>query len=651
MQGARTSLTDTARALVPCRGRWVRLAVLFVVLAAFAVQVTTLTRQSMWLDEVMALYFTRGSLTETLQRIVQPDDNGPLFYLLLFVWRRVAGVSDFAVRYMSVLFAVLTVPLLFRWVRRLLTDRSAFAAVWLFVCSPFVLWYAQEAKMYALHMMVSVASSLVLLEAFRKGSWWRWGLYVVLVSTVLYSHLFGAFLVASQGLMALLLGWRRPRRLLAYIASMLLLGVAHLPLLSFAWRMVRHYRPRDIWRGFVPLHTIIRDAIGQYFFRVPAPGVSWTVLLLPTGLILAGALLLYLRRRTDGGVLVLHAMVPVLIFYPVSFSVPVYTAKYLAAVVPALFALAAWGAEALARLWRPLGLLVLVLGMLMLNAVARDMTDPAMQRGDWRYVADYVETHEGGDDIVVISAYYVRQAFERYYTGTSDILGFGENPYDPLPFYARQAEEYDHLWLVLNQDQDMAPGHQLREAAALAFPVMTEQYPNVGQIVLVGYQMRFEYPALPAPAQPLEACFDNGLCLVGYWLDATSLPATEQLSHPPSNWIHAVLYWRRVAPGDGVPFRPLVRLVDADFGVWGGNMDRRPDLFDHYPPDDWPLDGVIETHFDLNLNPITPPGLYRLEVSLAIEGDEGRRVALVDGAPGIPADRFLFEQIQIEPAR
>jgi len=630
------------------RRLWAKGFVLAIVFVAYSLWTSTMTLQSMWVDEVMALHYTRGDFAETVRTIIQPVHNGPLFYLLLFWWRQVVGDSDFAIRFLSVIFAVLTMPLLFQWARRLLTERTAATSVWLFAFSPFTLWFAQEAKMYALHMAIAAASSLMLLLAFRKGGWWRWFIYAFLVSTVLYSHYFGGFLVASQAMMAVLLGWRHRKRLGAYLVTMLLIVLAHLPLVRIGWRVLQGYQPRDIWRGFVPLGIIVRDALGQYFYRLPVPDISWPAFLLAAGLILAGALFVILSRRFEVGVVLLHAFAPVLIFYAISFRVPVYTAKYLSAVVPALFVLVAWGVEALSRLWRPAGVLVLVLGMMMGNGIVRDLTDPAMQRGDWRYVADYVDTHEGENDVVVISAYYTSHLFERYYRGQSEVRGFGDDPYDPLPFYQRQAEQYDHLWLVLHQDQAMAPGNQLREVAGAAFPVVTEQFPNGGQIALIGYQLRFVYPTLPERAHPLDVCFQNGLCLVGYWLDATSLSATERLSHPPSNWIHAALYWRRGPQMDASAFRPLIRVVDHALNVWGGNMDRRPDLFDRFPPDRWPLDGVVETCLDLNLNPVTPPGTYHLEVSLAVEGDESRRVEVVDPLPEQPVDRFLFETIEIQ---
>ena len=630
---------------------WIRWAVVTLIFVGYALRTGTLTLQSMWIDEIATLSFTSGSLREVIPNMVRPEHNGPLFYLLLFLWRQVAGSSDFAIRYTSVVYSTITIALLFRLVKEVLTDRTAIASVWLLAFSPFTLWYAQETKMYALHIMVAVASSLMLVEAFRKGGWWRWLVYAVLVSTVLYSHFFGAFLIASQAMMALLLGWRKWRRLLAYIAAMSSLLLAHLPLARIALSVLKNFQTTDVWRGFVPLNDIVRDAVSYYFYRVPVIQVSWPMLVLPIGLVIAGTILMLLLRQREPWVFVLQAFVPVLLFYVVSFRAPVYDAKYISAVLPAVYVLVAWGAEALSHLWRPLGVLLLILGLLMTNSVVRDLTDPAFQRGDWRYVADYVDEHEGDDDVVVVSAYYVTRAVRRYFQGNALVRGFGEDPYDPWPFYQRQAEGYDHLWLVLHHDQAMAPENRLREVAGIAFPVVTEQYPNMGRIALIGYQLRFSYPTLPEKVTPLDACFENGMCLAGYWIDSTSLSATEQLAHPPSGWIHVVLYWSRQAEVNDALFRPLVWMVDDQFNVWGGNMDRRPDLFDRYPLSDWPTDEVVETNFDINLNPVTPPGTYQLVIGLAGEQDPNSRIPLLDPPQGQPAEYIVLAPIQIEPGQ
>lgn len=622
---------------------------LLLLFGAWGLRTATLTLQSMWIDEVMALYFTRGTFTETLHTIVRPEHNGPLYYLLLFWWRHLVGDTDFAVRYLSVLFSVLTLPLIYQLARRLLTDRTAMLAFWLAAFSPFTLWFAQEAKMYALHMWAATASTLALLEAFRKGRWWLWALYAVLASITLYSHLFGGFLVLAQAVMSGILGWKRWRRWLVYGMTMALLALAHTPLLRVAWNVIRYYQPRDIWRYFVPLDDIARDLIGQYFYRLSYIEVTRWLLLLPALFLILGLLSLFRPSRRDAWILPVQALLPVLVFYPISYRAPVYSAKYLSAILPAVLILTAWGMERMARLWRPLGIGAAILGLLMLNGVTRDLTDPAFQRGDWRFIARYIDTHEGSNDVVVISAFYTAHAFQRYYRGHATVLPFEANPYEPESIYQGLAEQYDRMWLILHHDQAMAPKNRLMEAADALFPRMTEQYPNAGQITMIGYLLRPLRDALPEGTHPLDICFQNGICLVGYRVDATTLPAREKISHPPSNWLHVTLYWRRTDAFDGTPFRPLVRLIDGTFNVWGGNMDRNPDLLDRYPPQEWPTDRLVEDHYDLNLNPITPPGEYRLEVSLALYGDENRRALLVRPPAGMPPDRWVFEEIRIRP--
>jgi len=625
---------------------WLVLLLLF---AAWALRTVTLTLQSMWLDEVMALFFTRGTFAETLHTIVRPEHNGPLFYLLLFWWRRLVGDSDFAVRYLSVCFSVLMLPFLYQLAQRLLTERAATLALWLAAFSPFTLWFAQEAKMYALHMWAATASTLALLEAFRKGRWWLWPCYAALASITLYSHFFGGFLVLAQGVMSGILGWKRWRRWFAYGLTMFFLALTHIPLLQFAWNVIRFYQPRDIWRQFVSLKDIVLDLIGQYFYRLSYLEVTPWLLLPPTIFLIGGALALPRLRRGEAWILPIQVSLPVLVFYLISFRVPVYSAKYLSAIVPAILILTAWGIERMTRLWRPLGVGAAVLGLLMMSSLGRDLANPTFQRGDWRFIARYVETHEGPNDIVVISAFYSEHAFRRYYRGRSEIFPFQANPYEPEPIYRELSGRHDRMWLILHHDQIMAPKNRLIEAADTMFPRITEQYPNAGQIALIAYQLRPTILRLPEKAQPLEVCFQNGLCLMGYQVDATALPARERLSHPPSNWLHVILYWKRTDAFDGVPFRPLVRLIDNSFNVWGGNMDRQPDLLYHYPPEHWPTDRLVEAHYDVNLNPMTPPGVYHLEVSLAINGNEHHRVPLIDPPPIMPPDRWIFEEIRILP--
>ncbi len=625
------------------------LSLLMLMMVVYAMRTLTLTQQSMWIDEIMALYFTQGSFSETLHTIVKPEHNGPLFYLLLFTWRRLAGESDFAIRYLSLSFSILTLPIFYQWGKALIGRKAALLATWLMAFSPFTLWFAQEAKMYALHMLVVTASSLALLRAFQRGHLWRWLLFAFLTSMVLYSHLFGMFFVAAQGGVALLLGWRRWHSLRAYIATMLGIALAHLPLLHFALLILQHYQPHDQWRRFVPLGEIIRNMLLTYFFRGPLTLFTHSpmIFLLPLGLIVIAIFTLIRRDTHVSRTLLIYAIGPVLLFYVISYHIPVYDAKYLSATAPSIFLLTVLGIRHLAHFWKPMLIVGLTLAMLMMIAIVRDWSDPRYQRGDWRFVAHYVESHEGEHDRVVISAYYTAYAFWHYYRGHADVCGFDADPYHPTPFFEAKTEGYDHLWLILHHDQAMAPGNKLKESATQLFPVMTEQYPNGGRITLIGYQVRWSHPSLPSSAIPLDLCFEDGICLVGYHLDATRMSAKDKLSHPPSHWLHVTLYWQRGKDAyTEQTVRPLVRLVDQAGNVWGENLVRSPDLFERHPPSTWAADRVVESHFDVNLNPVTPAGFYFVEVSLTKNGDPQMRLNLREGHA---VDRANIARVEILP--
>jgi hypothetical protein len=52
--------------------------------------------------------------------------------------------------------------------------------------------------------------------------------------------------------------------------------------------------------------------------------------------------------------------------------------------------------------------------------------------------------------------------------------------------------------------------------------------------------------------------------------------------------------------------------VDAQGQVWGESMARPNDAFGLWPADRWVAGEIVRSHHDVNLNPVTPRGTYRL---------------------------------------
>ena len=96
---------------------------LSLVLAAFALRVFGLDRQSLWRDEVDAIYFAVRSLDETLSMFVQAAQNGPLYFLGLRPWFALMGTWEFVLRFPSAVAGTLSIPLLWQVGRQLLPER------------------------------------------------------------------------------------------------------------------------------------------------------------------------------------------------------------------------------------------------------------------------------------------------------------------------------------------------------------------------------------------------------------------------------------------------------------------------------------------------------------------------------------------------
>ena len=150
---------------------------------AFALRVIQLDGQSLWRDEVDAIRFATQPLPDLLAMFRKPGENGPLFFLGLRPWLAVAGQSEFALRFPSALAGTLAVPTLYVLVRRLtagfgrtagrgrVSTAIALVAALLMATAPYLVWYGQEAKMYALLSALGASDTVI---GVRRGpAGWR----------------------------------------------------------------------------------------------------------------------------------------------------------------------------------------------------------------------------------------------------------------------------------------------------------------------------------------------------------------------------------------------------------------------------------------------------------------------------------------------
>ncbi len=207
------------------------LSVIGLVLLAFLLRLFRLEAQSIWWDEAITIHLATTDLGELLvdrATHVHP----PLYFLLMKGWANLAGVSAFAVRFISVWFNVLLVPVVYMFGGRRLGRRTGFVSAVLVVFSPLYIVYSQEARVYALLPLFYVAL-LILTERLRgqraPRDWTDWALLSIVETIGLYLHYVFFFAIAYVRLLLIIDLWQRRRRLNCWLVSLVVDVLAYLP--------------------------------------------------------------------------------------------------------------------------------------------------------------------------------------------------------------------------------------------------------------------------------------------------------------------------------------------------------------------------------------------------------------------------------------
>lgn len=372
--------------------------------------------QSLWRDEVDAILFASRRLPDLLHTFVQAGQNGPLYFLVLRPWLHVAGQSEFSLRFLSVVFGVLTVPMVYRLGRRLFASlpSAAVLAALLAATAPYLIWYSQEGKMYALVTFLILVAMDRYLAALKQGGWPRWLAYVLITTAAFYVHLIAALIIPAQMLVFGIVGQRDGRwRWKPWLASMIVLTVPYLPLLI--WQLPLLLQLSQTGYRFVPLNDVLLSLLTSYSLGVIPSMTRWA--LLPfVALLLAIVPMMVVapRWRASLAILLCWLLVPVLGFFLVTLVRPMYTARYLIFVLPAGLLLLAFALVAIGRRSRLIAGLLLVF-LLVADGWALYLQATTLLKADFRAATRYVSRQLGGQDLVLFQIPHGRFSFDYYF--------------------------------------------------------------------------------------------------------------------------------------------------------------------------------------------------------------------------------------------
>ncbi len=159
---------------------------------------------ALWLDETISVNIAQLPLT-SIPQALSHDGSPPLYYVVLHLWMLVFGQSDVAVRALSGVVSVASLPLFWSAGRRFGGRRTAWVAFGLGLTSPFAIDYATTTRMYSFMIFGTLLGIGVLWRVLDEPTRQRRIALGALTAAILYTHYYGIYLVGTVGLWFL---WR-----------------------------------------------------------------------------------------------------------------------------------------------------------------------------------------------------------------------------------------------------------------------------------------------------------------------------------------------------------------------------------------------------------------------------------------------------------
>lgn len=217
--------------------------VLLVAVVLVGIVLRFVTRSDLWLDEALSVHIARLDLADIVDAL-RRDGHPPLYYFVLHGWMSVFGESEIAVRALSGVLAVATLPLAWVLGSRRRGPTAGAAAVLVLAVFPFATRYATEARMYALVMLlVAVGWVLIDLVLDDEAGWPALVGIALVTAALLYTHYWSLWILAATGVAVLLVAWRLPerrRRCLSIAGALVTGGLLFLPWLPVMLDQLAH---------------------------------------------------------------------------------------------------------------------------------------------------------------------------------------------------------------------------------------------------------------------------------------------------------------------------------------------------------------------------------------------------------------------------
>ncbi len=452
---------------------------LILCVTSFLISIPLFT-QSIRLDEAQSIWISIKP-TPALMKTVSEDVHVPLYELILHIWMQIFGTDILTVRIISFIFFGLSLPIIYVLFKESKDIKVASIGVMFFALSPFVLWYATEARMYSMLIFASSLSNLYFLRFLKSNS--QEGKLGYFLSTLLglYTHYFFLFLIFSQMIFLLtklfLISFRGSnfKQTFRFIFSQptfkivslsIFIGIVlFLPWIFYVFKsgLAANTQP------LIPKPSTfnIFQTLMLFIFGFQT-NIAQAVLVSLWPLTAVCLFLIFDKKHKNylehGEYFLISLILPIITTFLISFIHPIFLSRYLIFVSPMLFFLIALVLSDyignFAKIFIPMFMITVFL-----FATNQDISAANPVRENYSGVTRFLNIYASYSDIIAVTAPFTVYPIEYDYHGMAridTIPSWNRFTNGPIPPFSKNKlvsqvdgyqQNYNHLFVIFSYDQ------------------------------------------------------------------------------------------------------------------------------------------------------------------------------------------------------
>jgi len=238
-----------------------------IMLLGLFLRIVAINYHSFWYDEAVTAKLTEAPTTDLIRGQVKDNGNPPFYWVLAKAWSSIFGRSEIGFRSLSVLFGVLTIPVLALLGRKLLGPEAGLFAAGLLAISPFHIELSNETRTYAVLGFLIVSNTYFFVRWIDQNQLLDLGAYSLTTFLAGYAHYYALILPLGQFVCLWMIPQRR-RLILPWFGAMVVAGllwISWLPTFADQLRTPGNLsRSGDTWK-YQFLSTPVVFSLGRTF--------------------------------------------------------------------------------------------------------------------------------------------------------------------------------------------------------------------------------------------------------------------------------------------------------------------------------------------------------------------------------------------------